>query len=162
MPEVGAAGPRRDNVVGQQFLGLCFPGLHGPRHLIAKAVADRFAGETIETKLLVGFCLAVRRGTLEKHGPLDEALYLGADNLEYSLLLREAGLRLLSCKDAFVHHVGSVSFSQINQAFKEGAVRESDLALLAKLMAYYGDLSWLISADLWGCDIFESVSQCFR
>ncbi len=156
-PGVGAAGPLGDNVAGWQFVDHHLTLQAEAPAILARQIAKQFAGETVETKFLVGFCLAVRREIVEEVGGLDEDLILGSDDLEYSWRLRLKGYKLLICKDVFVHHAGSVSFRQLGKDKKREIVRQSDLALLAKLKAHYGDVSALTSMELWDCDIFEHV-----
>src|SRR5262245_37912958 len=84
--DVGATGPLSTYVAGLQKIGLHVGGERVPERADAAArlVAERNAGRTVETKLLIGFCLAMRRDLIEKHGGLDEDLFLGNDDLEYS------------------------------------------------------------------------------
>lgn len=60
---------------------------------------------------LVGFCLLIRSSVIQKVGLLDELFTPGNyEDDDYSIRIRQAGYKLLLCKDTFIHHYGSVSF----------------------------------------------------
>lgn len=67
-----------------------------------------------EEKLkLIGFCLLIKKEVIEKVGFLDERFSPGNfEDDDYSFRIRKAGYKLMLCKDAFVHHVGSASFGE--------------------------------------------------
>ncbi|MCC6685417.1 MAG: glycosyltransferase family 2 protein [Fimbriimonadaceae bacterium] len=157
LPDVGAVGPVSDVVGGQQCLSHYLDRSVGPYPDMVRWLKRHFAGETVETKLLIGFCMAFSRKVMERVGLMDEDLILGADDMDYSWRLRLAGYRLLVVKDSFVRHICGVSFGQLESTKKAQMVRESDLALKRKLVAHYGDISNLSSDYLFGCDIFEHV-----
>ena len=70
-------------------------------------------GDLYESKkLLVGFFLATKREVFEKVEGFDEELFLGMDDLDYSLKLREKGYKLVLPKNLFVYHKGHESFSK--------------------------------------------------
>lgn len=62
---------------------------------------------------LVGYCMLIKVEVISKIGLLDERFSPGnyEDN-DYSLRIRNAGYRLVLCRDAFIHHFGSVSFGE--------------------------------------------------
>lgn len=60
---------------------------------------------------LVGFCFLVKRNVIERVGLLDELFTPGNfEDDDFSIRIRQAGYKLLLCKDTFIHHFGSVSF----------------------------------------------------
>jgi len=62
---------------------------------------------------IVGFCFLVKRSVVEKIGGLDELFSPGNyEDDDYSLRIIEAGYTLLVCKDTFIHHFGSLSFTR--------------------------------------------------
>ena len=110
-----------DWVGGAQFVGHCLPA-DGPRldrDGMQTFCRTRFAGRLVETKLLIGMCISLRRETLRRVGVLDESMFLGSEDLELSWRLRVLGFRLAIAKDVFVHHRGHVSFGTVKPAKAE-------------------------------------------
>ncbi|WP_066022704.1 MULTISPECIES: glycosyltransferase [Clostridium] len=62
---------------------------------------------------LVGFCMLIKKNVLDEIGLLDEIFSPGNfEDDDLSLRIINAHYRLILCKDTFIHHYGSVSFSQ--------------------------------------------------
>lgn len=62
---------------------------------------------------LIGFCMLIKRNVVDKIGLLDERFTPGNfEDDDYSYRIRQAGYKLLLCKDSFIHHYGSTSFSK--------------------------------------------------
>lgn len=159
-PNVGAVGPLCNEVSGRQFVGHHLPQGRSPAETeVVRYLYDSYYGGSEETKLLIGFCLALRRETLDKLGYLDDDCVLGSDDLELSWRLRLNGYRLLIAKDSFVTHRHGTSFRSLPDAEKDRLVRQSNLALKAKLTRYYGSLDGITSDDLWGCPIFDPILE---
>lgn len=60
---------------------------------------------------LIGFCMLIKKEAIDKVGLLDERFTPGNfEDDDYSFRLRQAGYRLMLCKDTFIHHYGSVSW----------------------------------------------------
>lgn len=53
---------------------------------------------------VIGACLAVRRGTVERVGPLDEAYFVFLEETDWCLRMRRAGLRVVHVPSARVFH----------------------------------------------------------
>lgn len=69
---------------------------------------------------LVGFCMLIKREVVDKIGLLDEIFTPGNfEDDDYSLRIRNAGYKLILCKDSFIHHFGSASFNKNNQKYAE-------------------------------------------
>ncbi|MFT8889807.1 MAG: glycosyltransferase family 2 protein [Ethanoligenens sp.] len=102
---------------------------------------------------LIGFCLLIRRETINKIGLLDERF--GKGNFEdddYSLRIRQAGYRLLLCGDCFIHHFGSASFSKERQVYEE-LLRTNSQKFAEK---------WGVSPSLLGVDEREILMPHLR
>jgi len=60
------------------------------------------------------YCVAMRRDVHEMVGPLDEAYGIGLfEDDDYSMRVRGHGFRVACAEDAYVHHVGQVTFSSL-------------------------------------------------
>lgn len=67
--------------------------------------------ETMRVIRLCGFSLLVRKSILDKLGGFDERMGIGTfEDDDLSLRLVANGYKLLIAKDAFIHHIGNVSF----------------------------------------------------
>lgn len=86
--KVGAVGPVSNYVAGYQKSSIY-------AHI---KPADL---NPIETKLLIGFCLMIRRDVFNKF-KFDEALFLGNEDLDLSWRLRLAGYRLVVATMVFI------------------------------------------------------------
>ncbi|WP_094605997.1 hypothetical protein SPSIL_050840 [Sporomusa silvacetica DSM 10669] len=66
---------------------------------------------------LVGYCMLIKAEIINKIGLLEEAFSPGNyEDDDYCLRIRNAGYRLVLCRDTFIHHFGSVTFGeQTNQ-----------------------------------------------
>ena len=117
---------------------------------------------TMSTKLLIGFCLALRRSLLNAFGLLEEACFLGADDLELSWRLRTLGFQLAIAQNVFVAHDCGGSFNTISSEEKRNHVSASDASLLRKLQNFYGHGQLPSSRDLWGNDIFTGAMEAFK
>lgn len=153
---VAAVGPVSNYVAGAQFVGSYLPlEFKGSVEEMAAFMAASQRGITAETKLLIGFCVLIRRDVLERIGLLDEDLFLGSDDLEFSWRARVNGYRLLIATDCFVEHIGGTSFGRSNPDEVRALLADSTAALRKKLESHYGQGLVPSSEELWGCDIFR-------
>jgi GT2 family glycosyltransferase len=160
LPGVGAVGPLSNEVSGRQFIEHHLPKtFRGASLEIVNYIGSVYQGESEETKLLIGFCLAMRRDILIEEGLLDPNCFLGSDDLEISWRLRQSGYKLLIARDTFVLHRHGTSFNSLPQSERNRHVCRSNLAMKAKLIEHYGSLEGITSDDLWGCPIFD---PCWR
>ncbi len=163
--EVGAVGPISNYAAGfQNFKKHVKKDLQGNftieelSHQIFKANKDK----SIETKLLIGFCVMIRKEVIEKVGLLDEDLFLGNDDLDYSLRVKESGYKLLIATDTFVYHEGQTSFATLQQAEKQKLMQQSLDLFYTKLERKYGEGRVPSSTQLWGIDILGVPSKFMK
>jgi hypothetical protein len=64
--------------------------------------------------MLTMFCVALRRDTYERVGPIDERFGLGLfEDDDYALRVRRAGYRIAYAEDVLIHHFGEASFGKL-------------------------------------------------
>ena len=113
MGDVGAVGPRSDNVSGTQKAMAVPDPQEDPAAFVEFAESWRTShtGQTSETRRLVGFCLAVRASSFRAVGGFDERFEIGGfEDDDLCRRLHEVKLRLLIAHSSFVHHSGHASF----------------------------------------------------
>ncbi|MGG4049601.1 glycosyltransferase [Paenibacillus favisporus] len=120
-PEIGAVGCLTNNCsYGQQ---ISVPYLNSDLNEMQKFAANfNYSNEELweERLKLVGFCYLFKKELVERIGFLDEIFTPGNyEDDDYSLRIREAGYKLILCRDTFIHHFGSVSFKQNTDRFKD-------------------------------------------
>jgi GT2 family glycosyltransferase len=72
------------------------------------------AGEWLEVRTPAMFCLAMRRETYLRLGPLDERYEVGLlEDDDYADRARQAGFQLRCAEDVLVHHFGEASFGRL-------------------------------------------------
>ncbi len=152
--KVGAVGPISNFVAGLQHLVY---------HMNTADTWDKTAalarrglnGRGVDTKLLIGFFFMVRAGVWHEMGGLDPVFFLGCDDLDFSLRLRDAGYSLVIASDVFVYHEGHVSFAAMGAVESIALNKQAEKALLKKLQAKYGE-KLPTSTELWGCEILPT------
>lgn len=88
-------------------------------HIFAKNFNSHNPSKWEERLKLVGFCLLLRKTVIQSVGLLDEQFSPGNyEDDDYAIRIRQAGYKLLLCKDTFIHHYGSVSFRDLGQDSK--------------------------------------------
>ncbi len=163
-PNVGAVGPTSDYVAGLQRIQNYLP-----KRLFKindfcslSKILENNIHKYVETKLLIGFCIAISSEAIQKVGLLDEALFLGNDDLDFSWRLRLAGYRLLVATDTFIHHAGQVSFKTEKKSKTDKLVSKSTEVLYKKLQDYYGVDNVPDPRNLWGIDWFKPINGVFN
>ncbi len=76
-------------------------------------VCETNAGQSVPIPTAVGFCMYIRRDSLNQVGLFDEGLFGRGYGEENEFCMRSAamGWQHLLCEDAFVYHAGGVSFA---------------------------------------------------
>jgi len=157
-PGVGAVGPISNYVAGRQKIKHYVKfDRNKPLHIdtLAERCYAENLGRNAATKLLIGFCLMIKRDVMEKVGLLDEDLFLGSDDLEYSHRLQRQGFKLLVATDTFIYHKGQASFQTEPSEHMNRLTQESQDTLYSKLEKIYGKENVPSAMNLWGMNWFQ-------
>ena len=117
---------------------------------------------SLESKLLIGFCMLISTDALRKVGFLDEKLFLGNDDLDISWKFRINGLKTIIATDVFVYHKGQVSFSSVKKEKTNKLVQNSTDILNENLVNYYGENNVPTPQELWNIDWFLPSKKSFN
>jgi GT2 family glycosyltransferase len=130
---VGLAGPTT-NRIGTEAEVECDAETLAALERFAAERAAAHAGELRDVRMAAMFCLALRRETYLRVGPLDESFGLGLlEDDDYSERVRAAGLRVVCAEASFVHHFGEASFGVlVRSGARERLLRENRRRFEAK------------------------------
>jgi abequosyltransferase len=114
---IGAVGPVTNNCSNGQAIAVTYRDIN-EMHAFAAEHNLPDPDKWEERPRLVGYCMLIKKEVVDRIGLLDERFSPGnyEDN-DYCLRMRIAGFRLMLCRDAFIHHYGSVSFGANRQEF---------------------------------------------
>ncbi|AWX58583.1 glycosyltransferase [Brevibacillus brevis] len=109
---IGAVGPITNRCAYYQTIPVSYQTLEEMQPFAAKHNASN--SDLWEERLkLIGYAFLFKRVVYEKVGELDEIFSPGNfEDDDYSIRIRQAGYKLILCKDTFIHHFGSVSFNE--------------------------------------------------
>ncbi|MAD95066.1 MAG: hypothetical protein CML33_06175 [Rhodobacteraceae bacterium] len=116
-PDAASVTPFSNNATICSYPNFCADN-HIPADLDRKAIDQLFAkansGVTIEIPTGVGFCMFMRRSTIDEIGVFDEQAFgrgYGEEN-DWCLRASSKGWKHILCADLFVYHAGGVSFGK--------------------------------------------------
>lgn len=160
--KTAAVGPVSNYVAGLQKAELYLPKEFcdcNDLDSLNQKLRKKYHQQGLETKVLIGFCLMVKRKVYERIGGMDHNLFLGNDDLDLSWRITKAGYRLAVAKDCAVFHKGQVSFASEAKNNTDRLVQESTDYLFYKLTRHYGPNRVPSSQGLWGIDWFRPVCE---
>ena len=136
--KTGAVGPLSNATIPVQHISTYFHeyGLYTAQQVMTR-LSQNYGMRSIPAKLLIGFCMALRRDLLERFGGLDEDIFLGDDDTEISWRLREKGYLLRIALDVYVSHFNHVSFNTLKNSATDKIVQEGTDVLYEKMKTYY-------------------------
>ena len=105
----------------------------------AKIVAQEYTGQREEAELS-GFCYLVRKDVWNQVGQFSKEFSFYGQETELNVRIRQAGFKLLWCKDAFVYHYGAASIKAAEQRGEQSEKEERSLGgtILALLRGKHG------------------------
>jgi GT2 family glycosyltransferase len=112
-PEVGLAGAVTNRIGNEAEIEAEYTTL-GEYLELARERAAEHDGHLLDIGTVTMFCLAMRREVFERTGGLDQRFEVGMlEDDDYSLRVRELGLRTVCAEGVFVHHFGETSFGKL-------------------------------------------------
>jgi|GEM_PF-1640784 len=157
-PNAGAAGPISNYAAGLQKMELyAKEKLKGSINFdsLYNSFKTWNNGKAVKTKILIGFCLIIRKSLIDEMEMLDERLFLGNDDLDLSWRLRLKNYKLLVAADTLVYHKGQQSFKTEKKTKTDELVQQSSDILYEKLADFYGEDNIPTPLELWGIDWFK-------
>lgn len=112
-PDLGMVGPIT-NAAGNEQCIFAGDGDENDKTTIGLAYAEAGLAHTLSAYRLDFFCVAISRAAVNRVGLLDEEFGRGYyEDLDYSLLVKNAGFKLGVAENVFVYHRGSTSFGKM-------------------------------------------------
>jgi GT2 family glycosyltransferase len=131
-PEVGLVGPVTNRIGNEAEIETDYR-RWGEFLDFAARRAHEFAGNWLELRSPAMFCLALRRETFVRLGPLDERYEVGLlEDDDYADRARAAGYQQRCVEDVVVHHFGEASFGQLVADGKYGRILRANQARYAE------------------------------
>lgn len=112
-PSIGMVGPVTNFTGNEARVTVDYQTL-GEMEVFAEELMWANSGCVADIHMLAMFCVAFRRDTHEKIGPLDEQFGIGMfEDDDYSLRVKKCDLRVVCAADVFVHHFGQAAFKEL-------------------------------------------------
>lgn len=119
IPRAGMVGPLGKGIGGSQNyvqiyreIGYYQPAAGGLDHY-NHLIYSRYQGSYAETKFLIGCCILVKKELIDRVGGFDQALFMSADDFDFSLRARIVGYGLYVADDVVIHHYDHQSFNTL-------------------------------------------------
>lgn len=110
--KIGAVGPVTNSAAYYTAIPVTYSNIN-EMHDFAKKFNHTEPEKWEERLKLIGYCMLIKKEVIDKIGLLDERFTPGNfEDDDYSVRIRNAGYKLLLCKDTFIHHYGSVSWKE--------------------------------------------------
>ncbi len=112
-PSVGLIGPGTNRTGNEAQIDIAYQ-TYGEFRAVARAQSQRHDGERYPIRMPMMFCLAFRRDTFERIGPLDEQYEVGMfEDEDYALRAKALGLDVTWTPEVYVHHAYHASIGKL-------------------------------------------------
>ena len=112
-PQVGLVGPGTNRSCNEAQIDIPYQ-TYGEFQAVARAQGERHDGERLPIRMPMMFCVAFRRDTYERLGPLDERYEVGMfEDEDYALRAKSAGLLVAWTPEVYVHHAYHASIGKL-------------------------------------------------
>jgi GT2 family glycosyltransferase len=110
---IGLIGPATNRSCNEAQIDIPYQ-TYGEFQAVARSQSERHEGERIPIRMPMMFCVAFRRETYQRLGPLDERYEVGMfEDEDYALRARAAGLQLAWTPEVYVHHAYHASIGKL-------------------------------------------------
>jgi GT2 family glycosyltransferase len=150
--KIGAVGPISNFVAGLQNAGNHMQQYEDYRKNAVMALRG-MGGRYLESQMLIGFFLMTPKKIFNELGGFDNDLFLGCDDLDYSLKLSLLGYKMVIATGVYVYHYGHESFKQNPDS--ERLIKQTENIYIEKLMKMF-DGNPPEAVDLWGFDMINT------
>ncbi len=84
---------------------------------VASTLSEECAGESEKVTFVIGFCMTFKKSLWDEIGPFDESLWpCSGEEIDFCLRTRAKGYLVGIAQDVYVHHEGSKTFQDMEQA----------------------------------------------
>ncbi|MGH2614589.1 MAG: glycosyltransferase [Thermomicrobiales bacterium] len=112
-PALGLIGPGTNRTCNEAQIDISYQ-TYGEYRRIAREQSERHEGERYPIRMPMMFCLAMRRDTYERLGPLDEQYEVGMfEDEDYALRAKAANLEVAWTPEVYVHHAYHASIGKL-------------------------------------------------
>jgi GT2 family glycosyltransferase/tetratricopeptide (TPR) repeat protein len=150
--KIGAVGPISNFVAGLQHAGNHMQQYDDYKKNAVMALRG-MGGRYLESQMLIGFFLMTPKKIFTELGGFDNDLFLGCDDLDYSLKLSLLGYKMVIATGVYVYHYGHESFKQNPDS--ERLIKQTENIYIEKLMKMF-DGNPPEAVDLWGFDMINT------
>jgi GT2 family glycosyltransferase len=110
---IGLIGPATNRSCNEAQIDISYQ-TYGEFQAVARSQGVRHEGERIPIRMPMMFCVAFRRETYQRLGPLDERYEVGMfEDEDYALRAKAAGLQVAWTPEVYVHHAYHASIGKL-------------------------------------------------
>ena len=110
---IGLVGPATNRSCNEAQIDIPYQ-TYGEFQAVARSQGERYERERLPIRMPMMFCVAFRRDTYERIGPLDERYEVGMfEDEDYALRAKAAGLHVAWTPEVYVHHAYHASIGKL-------------------------------------------------